>query len=502
MDYGRRIAMQRAKAKAQRARESDGVGVESKKQKRARKEHPFVNTVKYPLHDPDNKYGVLDYEVDWNDDVTETHSKYLSDTFDHKSAQLLVLPTGVGKTAVAVRTLGEMQEKLQKKQEFIVLASRAIIDKGNWQRYINTWNRDHPGNKLDPYLVDTFDRFASICANGNNLKEMIENVRNDCVIVIDEVHNYKNPVSKRSRQMQKLNFMTKLGLTATPITNDAIMDGASYLILGGKYRNKSHFMTETGLAGLVGERGRLLVYDEKTGQIRDWMWPYYGTFKKQLGELIYRPSIDTKDLDMPDVTNHIIQLEMNDDLEADIRSLGNAYNARMFDSVTDLMMAIVERVHEDEERLDHLMRIIKDESVRQPLIFYYNIAVRDRIADRFQNEGIEYQEVSGSSSFKNVDTKKNTPILMQYVSGSEGIELKESNTSVFYQNQASYSVLTQAKGRNVRRGMTHGVDHYYLISPVYYDQTLYERVQNREEVSNKMLEEITLETIGKSKSKV
>ena len=52
------------------------------------------------------------------------------------------------------------------------------------------------------------------------------------IVVIDEVHGFKNPVSKRSKQLQKLGELHKIGVTATPLTNNRILDMSSYLIMG------------------------------------------------------------------------------------------------------------------------------------------------------------------------------------------------------------------------------------------------------------------------------
>ena len=49
------------------------------------------------------------------------------------------------------------------------------------------------------------------------------------------------------KQLQKFGNFKKLGLSATPLTNDVIMDSASYLIMGGYYKNKTAFMNESGL---------------------------------------------------------------------------------------------------------------------------------------------------------------------------------------------------------------------------------------------------------------
>ena len=129
------------------------------------------------------------------------------------------------------------------------------------------------------------------------------------------------------------------------------------------------------------------------------------------------------------------------------------------------------------------------------MIFYQHNAVKDSITARLDEENIEFQIVAGGNSLSNVDRSKNTPILIQYQSGSEGAEFKVSNTSIFYENQTSYRVLEQARGRNRRRGMKHQIHQHHIISPVIYDMDLFSRVIQRGELSKKVLDDMTEESL-------
>ena len=163
----------------------------------------------------------------------------------------------------------------------------------------------------------------------------------------------------------------------------------------------------------------------------------------------------------------------------------------MFDSATDYRMALIERINSDKDRLNTMMSIINDENTIQPLIFYTHNSVRESIERKLNEEGLEYQIVSGGNGFGNVDKSKDCPILIQYQSGSEGIELKKSNTSIFYENQTSYRILEQSRGRNRRRGMKHSVRHHHIVAPAIFDLELFQRVNQREEISNRTLDDIT-----------
>ena len=483
------MAMKKAREKAKKSEES----VSKPKTTRTKaKSTPTINT------DPLNAKRaqvITAYKYDWNDKTTDSNSKYLRDEFiSGRRAKILVLPPGVGKTAIAVKTLAELQKSRGRKVPFVVLASRTIVDGRGWHNTILTWNHDNPDNQLDPFMIETFDRFASILDNAKTLTQVCVALADNGIIIIDEIQNYKNPTSKRSKKLQKLSMFKKLGLSATPLTNDIVMDGASYLIMNDDFPNKTQFMRRTGLDEKVGMHGELLITD-KSGHISPVLWEYYPTFLDQLSNVIFRPSVDLQNLDMPDVETTLHSLQFDDKLHEDMKSLAKAYQKRMFDSMTDYRMSMIERINSDENRLNFLIDIIRSEGVVQPLVFYTHNVVKDAIIERFEKEGITYQIVSGGNDFGSVDLKSNDPILVQYQSGSEGIEMKHSNTSIFYENQSSYRVLEQSRGRNRRRGMSHSITHHHIISPVMFDLEIFQRVNLREEISSKALDEITERTL-------
>lgn len=480
VDYGTLMAMK--KARANRKKKLEETTVKNDKQPRTKKSEPKL--ILNPLKDVkrfENTYY-------WDDETTVTHSDYLSENvIKGQKNQILMLPPGVGKTAIAVRTIGRLQQLRSKKIPFVVISSRAIIDGGGWHRTIATWNDDNPNNMIEPLFIDTFDRFASLLDFPKTLAQICRYLANDGVIILDEIQNYKNPTSKRSKKLQKLSMFPKIGLSATPLTNNVVMDGASYLIMNGDFDNKTQFMNMTGLATRIGMHGELLIYDN-SNRVSEHLWPYYPTFLEKLSTVIYRPDVNLDHLDMPDVRTTMHSLPFSSALHADMVSLAKAYKKRMFDNATDYRMAMIERVCADEDRLNKLVEIIQMDDVKQPLIFYTHNVVKQSIMERLDKEHIAYQIVSGDHNLSDVDRRSKQPIIVQYQSGSEGIELKQSNTTIFYENQTSYSVLEQARGRNRRRGMEGVIAHHHLVSPVIYDMDLFSRVNQREEISNETLD--------------
>lgn len=495
MDYGEVAARRRARAKNQREVKTPSQSSSGKKKKRS------VNLQLYPL-DSKSKTTRKDINIDWLDADTNIMSDELSRRLSDDSApkmQILKLPTGLGKTSAAVATMGKMQ-KDDPTISFAVIASRAIIDGGGWRATIESWNDAHPDNVIRPVLIETYDRFANILDDTKALATFIKEAGHNTVLVLDEVHNYKNPVSKRAKKMQKLRHCRKLGLSATPLTNDLIMDTCSYLVLAGYYPNKSRFMQETRLDKHVGFNYELTVYDEN-GFVDTTIWPEYNDVMKQLSTIMYSPDVSMRyESIMPNVETTVHQLESSEQLRADIVSLKKAYMKRMFDSATDLMLELKRRIYCDTERLNKCVSVATSDGVVQPLMFYWHTVTRDYVVEELTKLGLDYQELSGSSSLSDIDTTRDCPILIQYQSGAEGVEFKLSNTMIAVENQPSYVLYKQAQGRNVRRGMEHCVHHHYFVSDIEFDSNMFSRVMQKEEVAESVLTEMALETIGVSKT--
>lgn len=498
MDYGTRIAMQRARAKAKR-----NANVTDAPAKKKRKQAKAPDYEVYPLDalERDEKFmNSLSGNFDWCGS-TNDNAEALVERFNEGESrmQLLKMPTGYGKTSTAVAALGKMQEDFMREIPFVVLANPAIIKSNSWQKTIAEWNVSHPDNRLRPAVIETYTRFSNILHDPKGLKDFVSLVGNECVIVIDEVHNYKNPTSKRSKMLQKVSSFKKIGLSATPLTNNHVLDGASYLIMGGFYANKSRFMVETGLDKRLDQNFGLAIYDPETRRVDEGIWPAYSDFKDKLSKVIFAPNVDSVDADMPNVTSRLIQLESSEEMHYDILSLGKAYRARMFDTATEFMNAVSDRVFTDENRLQALDSILDEPDVKQPLIFYQHNTVRDAIVERIESRGLPYQELSGHSSVDSIDHGNDAPILIQYQAGAAGVEFKNSNASIFYENQYSYINFTQAQGRNVRRGMANQVRHYFIVANELYDSEIFSRVKAHEEVSNEVLEDLALRSADTSR---
>lgn len=479
-DYGTRIARARAQRRYRGAR--------APKPPAAPKRTPSTRVYEtYPLA---TYNGPVHSHINWENPDTTSHAAAIADRYsDDTLMQLVCLPTGFGKTAIAVATLGQLQAQNDDPLPFIISAPTGVVKQHIWHATLAAWNDTHPDNVLDPYLIDTMTGVTTFIEDKTKRKTLRRILGENGVVVIDEVHGYKNPTSKRSKMLRTLKGVRVLGLSATPLTNNIPFDIASYLIMAGMYTSKNDYITRTALP--LNTFHQPAVFDKETGRVSETLWPAYQTVKSQYARVLYRPNVAFASGDIPHVTTRLVQLDDFDTtLHADVTSLIAAYKRRELESITALRVEITKRVYTDPTRIQAIVDICASRGVRQPLVFYDNTIVADTIAAKFDRCGITCQRISKDHSINNIDMDSSAPILVHYQAGGEGIAFPTSNTTVFAQPDRSYARRIQAKGRNVRRGMTHPVTHYTLMSTHPFDTELCAAVERRADINDEVLDEI------------
>lgn len=475
LSYGERVAMELAIKRSK-------TPSTSKKQVRAkRKSTPTLDT--YPMQF--YVYKHTQDAIDW--DKTDISSELAERLLASPSLmQMLVLGTGSGKTSIAVAAVAKLG------LPFMVVAPPAVVGGGGWQETIASYNSCHD-KKLNPYAITTFQKFTNFIADTKMRAKFKSEFPNNGVIVIDEVHNYKSPTSKRSMKMRLLTGYKKIGLTATPLTNDIISDMCSYLIMSGRYRSKSDFIDSNNLNRFIDKFHRLNVYDSQ-GRIDTRLWPEYFDVREQMSDIIFSPPYKIPSDEFPELTTTVIQLPQDWSLTEDLLSISKAYDNRQFENAIDVANAMIQRICTSDMRLDKCREIVEGEGVVQPLIFFQHTAVRDALLKLFPKAQI----LDGSHHMVDIDLNRTDPILIQYRAGAEGVEFKNSNTTIFFENQYSYISLKQAVGRNVRRGSTAPVSHYMMVSSAPFDQEIFGKISQKEEVNPEELEKIVQNSLAKT----
>lgn len=454
-----------------------------------------------PPHAPLARYlpdpGVEARSIDWEAQLTEPVARELARRMRGARMQMLVMGTGTGKTAVAVGALGAMAQAGDL-PAFMVVAPSAVVEQGGWQQTIASWNAGHPGCQLRPAYLTTHDRFAAAMADPEDRERVRAALGRDGVVVVDEAHAFKNPTGRRAKGLQMLKGARRMCLTATPYTNNALMDTVSYLVMAGAYRSKNDFLVKTGLASYVDSYGNLPMFLKTAGgrSLNGPVWDRFREARDELAPCLFAPDTSCVDPQMPLATDRVWRLPPDEDLDMDMASLEMAYKDRLFSSAKELVDALQERVCISQARLERCCELALAPGCVQPLVFFLHAFARESLLEAFSARGVSCQVLDGSHPVSKIDAASDSPILVQYQAGGAGIEFPRSNTSVFYENQYSYTLLTQAKGRNVRRGCTHEVTRHHIVSPTAFDQQVFEGVQACGELNDRELERLARLSVG------
>lgn len=436
--------------------------------------------------------SVPDRPIDWS--ANNELSEGLAQRVQNVRLTVLVMPTGFGKTIASLQSYDAYRSLVGEDVPLTILAPPGVIKDGNWLRAIQAFNDEHPDRIIDPVMIESPRRFLNIYEHKSTKKTFLQEMGRNGIFIVDEIHEYKNPTAKQTKALSRFPHLRKIGLTGTPLTNDPVMDQISYLVLAGFHNSKTAFMEESGLDNFVDHWGQLTIYDKENNTVNGAAWPYYEVLLRDVSKIIYKPDIDISDIAMPDVTDKVHSLDRSELLDGRWRSLAKANRDGAFASQTDFLIAAMETLMIDENRLDALVKLLRQDNAHQTLVFYENHVARDAIAQRLETEGIAFSDRSGQ--LNTMDLSRPDPILIQYGSGGTGIEIPDSTMTVFYQNQRSYTRLIQAKGRNVRRGRTHNVEHHHLVAFNDFDYALFQNLSDRGELNEKMMIDILERSMG------
>lgn len=154
------------------------------------------------------------------------------------------------------------------------------------------------------------------------------------------------------------------------------------------------------------------------------------------------------------------------------------YNNAPIRDISQLCYLLRKLVNSDEDRLLKLETILEKHN---KVIIFYNF---DYELDILRNFGkrmkIPFSEWNGHKH-EDIQKANRWIYLVQYMAGSEGWNCIETNTIVFFSQNYSYRIMTQAAGR-IDRLDTNFIDLYYytLISNSIIDLSIEKAIKNKE----------------------
>ena len=230
-------------------------------------------------------------------------------------------------------------------------------------------------------------------------------------------------------------------LSATP--GDTYMDYWAVFVANGFYKNKTEFQREH------------VIYSRfaKFPQIER----YIGT--QRLDRLRNRILIDMTVQRHTKPHHEDVYCNYNVQFYKDIfKKRWNPYKDEPIQQASSLCYVLRRIVNEDESRQVTLLELLEDHP--KAIIFYNFDYEREILLNLGYSEGTKIAEWSGHAH-QPVPTGNKWVYLTQYNSGCEGWNCITTDTIIFYSQNYSYKVMTQAAGR-IDRLNTKFIDLYYF----------------------------------------
>ena len=416
---------------------------------------------------------------------------------------LLILPTGSGKTPIGVGIVAEYAN-----DNPIIVCTKTSL-KYNWLQEISKFS-DLPAKIIDSpskagkRFNEQFENCKIYVLNYETLKneKVYEKLRekNVCGIIMDEMQYVNNFKSKRSKATYKFNDLElKIGLTATPITNNPLnLFGIFNMLEPTVFQSYSKFSSR-----YIIWKYRRPVKAKNVDEMLDKVRPYI--FKKdeadiigQLPELNVLPPIVCQMTDNMAEINDIINQnldELNDTIykldkkgtpETDpqwIKAQANlqAYQTYAQELADDISLLDTNNTFTKDfniydttnPKLDALLEIVEDilESENKICIFTKYERMQNKIIQAIKDRfNIEVAYVNGSMNseeryeqamtlFNNGDVE----VIVATDAMSEGISLYNCKYLIEYEPANSYAVQTQRRGRVKRANSTSRISYIYQL---------------------------------------
>lgn len=445
--------------------------------------------------------------IDFSDPITKETAIATAKRLMNNDFQLLTLPTGAGKTAIAVATAGIFAHIYKEPMNVFVVAPRKKLDEASWEAVIGEYNQiaKYPLHLVDQstpqglYIADDNDKLRKkdIRALPKHKQQKMKFIKKGwrkqlknrrTVFLVDEVHMFKNPTSRQSKSLKKLAKGDKIiGLTATPMSNGLVQDGVSYLVLNGFYNSKNQFENYHDLKRHHDKYHRPDVYLEN-GDIDPHRFKYLDDFMNAIHQTIFSPKVNISSIQMPETSVYAMSYNLTDQSLKDMKQHHKDYRKRRYDNYMLYLSDLRKTVGYDLNHARMLAKILINKKPKQPLIFYNTNAELENIQFCLEKMNYPYTVLNGNNKLDASDYKKNQAIVIQYKAGSAGIEFKNSNLTVFFGLQYSWQDTSQAMGRNVRRNMKHKVTQIFLVASESYDNRIFDSLQRKEHFTKEYLE--------------
>lgn len=414
---------------------------------------------------------------------------------------LIADATGLGKT---IQSLIALRENRAKALPGLILVKGSLIFQ--WSEEYRKWCNALP-MKVMPvtgraHLIPGFDAYVmSMDLLARMRKEDLEpsgalgrlGIKS---VVLDEVHNYKNPSSKRTISLitflQNLNIEHLIALSATPIKNRA-----------DEYFTILNLLDPNSFYSLDRFRKKWLLQNSKYQWTR--INPYYlEDFKKLTSKYILRREKHEVLTNLPALSRHFTYVQIEDEtikgsynktldmFENFLNDKSEAKNATSMLGWLARLRAITGEA-KCQAAIDFAQEHL-DSTEENLTIGIHHTSVRDTLKLVFQGAGYRTESLSGEDSayrkneilgrFQRDEIRL---LILNMKSGGEGLNLQNCANALVLERAWNAADEEQFEGRFHRNGQVNAVTVTYFIAKGTIDMFFHELVSKKRQIVGETL---------------
>lgn len=325
--------------------------------------------------------------------------------------------------------------------------------------------------KMDPKIADVWiTTYDLICRRNIDLK--------DYTLILDESSYIQNETSKRTKAILKLKPKNVILLSGTPTAGRYERLYSQIKLLGWEISKKDYWDRYIDF----------ILMDMKVGfkipKVIGYL--YVDELKQKLADYgcVFMKSEDV--LDLPEQVEINIECDAPKELEKFKKNSLVQIQGKTLVGDMALNKLLYTRqlcsIYCD-DKLDKLKDLL--ESTEDRLIIFYNFTEEVNAIKKITKRPIS--EVNGSTKdLTNYEKCSDSITLIQYQSGSMGLNLQLANKIIYFSPTLSAEQYLQSKKRTHRLGQSRSCFYYHLICDIEYD--IYDTLDNREDYTLKLFE--------------
>lgn len=423
----------------------------------------------------------------------------------------IFVAAGGGKTIIALTKVKPYIEQGLVENIFVVSTKAQVdvsVDHGmDWYSdYINVFDREPKICRFKTAKHLTNHTQYDMCFLTHHFGEMQKMIEagvdlSRSIVIFDEVHKLKNPGEvkhtgqgikvKNGKAGYYAGLLAKqsygmIGLTATP-SSGKWEDYANYLIMAGICEDFDEFKR---LFCVIGDKE--VAYGKVVrNQIIDYR--NIPMLRKAIEKIGYR-SKATEEYNGVDITEHYIDFmadktalkQFTKDLQYYQYDCEEPLIAENNASILHYSKMIASGMNNEvSSKSKYVYDLLTEEKIGRTILFYNNNDEYDNIVrtiekyNKLLKKNVTYKTINGK--IKELDFVENLVdvLLVQYVAGGEGLNIKEYTNIIMFSPTYRYYSHKQALGRNNRVNQTKDITRYYLVNEI--EAPIVESLRNKKD---------------------